>query len=61
LRLFVACSNAYASAMRRGSLHAEAVKLTPNGAGRGSKPAGNACPPLPPVTGTKPYGTVTVG
>jgi hypothetical protein len=28
-RFFVACSNAYAIAMRRGSLHARPVKLTP--------------------------------
>src|SRR5262249_36007952 len=58
---FVACSNANASAISFGSLHAVPVKLTLNGVGLGSKPAGNAVGPLPAGTGTKPYGTVTVG
>ena len=40
-RLFVACSNAYASAISFGSLHAVPVKLTLNGAGFALKPAGN--------------------
>ena len=39
-RFFVACSNAYASAINLGSLQAVPVKLTLNGAGLGSKPAG---------------------
>ena len=61
MRFFVACSNAYASSISFGSLHAVPVKLTLNGAGFGSKPAGNALAPVPAGTGTKPYGTVTVG
>ncbi len=56
-----ACSKEYASSMSFGSLHAPAVKLTPNGAGAGSKPSGNACAPVPRETGTKVYGTVMVG
>ena len=40
VRFFVACSNAYASAINLGSLHAVPVKLTLKGAGLGSKPAG---------------------
>ena len=40
VRFFVACSNAYASAINLGSLHAVPVKLTLNGADLGSKPAG---------------------
>ena len=40
IRFFVACSKAYASAINLGSLHAVPVKLTLNGAGLGSKPAG---------------------
>jgi hypothetical protein len=39
-RRFVACSNAYASSISFGSLHAMPVKLTPNGAGFALKPAG---------------------
>src|SRR5215468_6785534 len=60
-RFFVACSNAYASSINFGSLHAVPVKLTLNGAGRGSKPSGKAVGPVPIDTGTKPQGTVTVG
>jgi hypothetical protein len=33
MRRFVACSNAYASSIRRGSAQAVPVKPTPNGAG----------------------------
>ena len=55
---FVACSNAYAISMRRGSLHAPPVKLMPSGAGFASNPAGNGgCGAF----GTKPNGTITVG
>ena len=61
LRRFVACSNAYASAMSFGSLHAVPVKLTLYGCGFGSKPAGNAVGPSPAGTGTNVHGTVTVG
>ena len=57
-RRLVACSNAYASAINRGSLHARPVKLTPNGAGRASKPAGNAGAG---ALGTIANGTITVG
>ena len=45
MRFFVACSNAYASSISFGSLHAVPVKLTLNGCGLGSKPAGNAVGP----------------
>lgn len=49
---FVACSNANASSMSRGSLHANPVKLTLNGAGLGSNPAGNVAAAAPgPVGG----------
>src|SRR5947207_5563474 len=61
IRFFVACSNAYASSINFGSLHAVPVKLTLYGAGFGSNPAGNAVAPVPGGTGTNPYGTVTVG
>ena len=61
MRFFVACSNANASSINFGSLHAVPVKLTLNGTGLGSNPAGNALAPVPAGTGTKPYGTVTVG
>ncbi len=57
-RRFEACSNAYASAMRRGSAHASPVKLTPNGAGFASNPAGNAAVG---ALGTTPAGTMIVG
>src|SRR5262245_9382642 len=60
-RFLVACSNAYANSISFGSLHAVPVKLTLNGAGRGSKPSGKAVGPVPTGTGTNPYGTVTVG
>src|SRR5438128_3504047 len=55
---FVACSNAYASSINRGSLHASPVKLTPNGEGCASNPAGNAGVG---ALGTRPNGTITVG
>ena len=57
IRFFVACSNAYANAINLGSLHAVPVKLTLKGTGFGSNPVGNPAA----FTGTKPYGTVTVG
>src|SRR5690606_7237080 len=60
-RFLVACSKAYASSTSFGSLHAEAVKVTPNGAGLGSKPAGKACAPVPCGTGRSAYGTVIDG
>jgi hypothetical protein len=41
-RFFVACSNAYASPISFGSLHAVPVNVTLNGDGFGSNPAGNA-------------------
>src|SRR4030095_9842797 len=41
-RFLVACSNAYASSISFGSLHAIPVKLTPNGAGLALNPPGNA-------------------
>ena len=61
MRFFVACSNANASATSFGSLHAVPVKLTLNGSGFGSNPAGNAFAPVPGGTGTNAHGTVTVG
>src|SRR5215475_4394859 len=64
-RPFVACSNAYASPSRRGSLHAVPVKPTPYGAGLGLKPAGNGfcrcCPPPPPPLGAMAKGTTMSG
>ena len=60
-RRLVACSNAYASSISFGSLHAVPVKLTLNGVGLGSKPAGNAAGPSPGGTGMNAHGTVTVG
>ena len=57
-RFFVACSNAYASSISRGSLHAMPVKLTPNGAGFASKPSGNGGVG---AFGTSANGTMTVG
>ena len=44
-RFFVACSNAYASPISFGSLHAVPVNVTLNGDGFGSNPAGNALGP----------------
>ena len=60
-RRLVACSNANASWMSFGSLHAGPVKLTPYGAGFGTNPAGNAFVPVPGGTGSNAYGTVIVG
>ena len=60
-RRLVACSNAYASSISFGSLHAGPVKLTLNGCGFGSKPGGNAFAPSPGGTGMNAHGTVTVG
>ena len=51
-------SNAYASSISRGSLHARPVKLTPNGAGFALNPAGNGGVG---AFGTIPNGTMTVG
>src|SRR6185295_1827813 len=47
IRFFVACSKAKARAISLGSLHAVPVNVTLNGAGFGSKPAGNANAPVP--------------
>jgi hypothetical protein len=58
MRRFVACSKAYASSSRRGSLHAMPVKLTPKGARLASKVPGNAGVGL---FATSPNGTITVG
>ena len=60
-RRFVACSKAYASSIRRGSLQAIPVKLTPNGDGFGLKPAGNGVAEGGGALGTVPNGTITVG
>src|SRR6266550_760468 len=57
-RRFVACSKPYASSIRRGSLHAVPVKLTPNGAGFASNPSGKGGFGS---FGTMPNGTMTVG
>ena len=57
-RFFVACSNAYASSISFGSLHAMPVKLTPYGVGFALKPAGNAGVG---AFGTNANGTMTVG
>src|SRR5438876_1818937 len=57
-RRFVACSNAYASSRRRGSLQAMPAKLTPKGAGLAAKPSGNAGVG---AFRTIPNGTITVG
>jgi hypothetical protein len=57
-RFLVACSKAYPISIKRGSLQASAVKLTPNGEGRGSKPPGNAGVG---AFGTVPNATITVG
>ena len=58
IRFFVACSKAKAISIRRGSLHAVPVKLTPNGAGRAAKPSGNG---TDGAFGIMPNGTITVG
>src|SRR5207244_13589329 len=52
-RFFVACSNAYASSISRGSLHAVPVKPTPKGPGCAVKPSGNA--------GVGAFGTIANG
>src|SRR5580704_18985634 len=57
LRL-VACSNAYANSISRGSLHAVPVNPTPNGAGLALNPLGNAGVG---VFGTIPNGTTMIG
>ena len=57
-RLLLACSKAYASAISRGSAQALAVKVTPNGAGFASKPAGKTGVG---ALGTMPNGTATIG
>ncbi len=54
----MACSKASDSSIRRGSLHAMPVKLTPHGAGLASKVSGNGGVGL---FGTSPNGTITVG
>ncbi len=54
----VACSKAYASRRSVGSLHAPPAKLTPNGTGFASNPAGNG---FSGAFGTSPNGTMTVG
>jgi len=60
-RRFVACSNAYASSISRGSLQANPVKATPNGAGFAAKVSGNGGAGASGAFGTKPNGTMTVG
>src|SRR5579884_2593254 len=60
-RLCVACSNAYASSISLGSAHAIPVNVTLYGAGRGSKPDGNAFAPVGIGTASNAYGTVTLG
>jgi hypothetical protein len=57
LRL-LACSNAYASAIRRGSLHAVPVNPTPNGIGLALNPSGNGGVG---ALGTIPNGTTMIG
>jgi hypothetical protein len=57
-RCFAACSNAYASSMSFGSLHAIPLKLTPNGPGFASNPGGNGGVG---AFATKANGTITVG
>jgi hypothetical protein len=57
-RRFVACSNANASSIRRGSLQALPVKLTPKGAGLALKSSGNGGVG---AFGIKANGTMTVG
>lgn len=58
IRLFVACSNAYPSFSRVGSLQAIPVKLTPSGADFASNFSGKAGSG---AFGTSPKGTITVG
>ena len=58
IRRIVACSNAYATSINRGSLHAIPAKLTPYGRGFGSNPSGIDGPP---VDSRRPNGTITVG
>src|SRR5688572_26185890 len=73
-RRLVACSNAYASSISRGSLHAVPVKLTPYGAGcsvnpggygfggGAGAPVGDGAGPGGGGAGTNsPNGTITVG
>src|SRR5262249_18722049 len=57
-RRLVAASNAYASSIRRGSLQAIPVKLTPNGAGWALNTSGMGGLT---VFGTSANGTITVG
>jgi Protein of unknown function (DUF2813)/Overcoming lysogenization defect protein-like, TOPRIM domain len=57
-RRLLACSKAYARAMRRGSAQALAVKVTPNGAGLALKPSGSGGVG---ALGTMPNGTATIG
>ena len=58
VRFLVACSKAYASSIKCGSLQAVPVKLTPKGAGMALNQSGNggfgSCR-------TMPNGTMTVG
>src|SRR5215470_13848016 len=61
MRRFVACSNAYASSISRGSLQANPVKPTPNGAGFAAKVSGNGGAGASGAFGTRPNGTMTVG
>src|SRR5262245_38890220 len=58
-RRLVACSNAYASSINRGSLQAIPVKPTPNGVGFAAKFSGNVG--VVGAFGTRPNGTITVG
>lgn len=58
MRRFVACSNAYASRSRVGSLQAIPVNDTPKGCAFASKPSGNG---TTGAFGTSPNGTITVG
>src|SRR5438477_402703 len=60
-RRLVACSNAYASSIRRGSLQAIPVKPTPKGVGFAAKPSGNGWAGAVGEFGTSPNGTITVG
>src|SRR5262249_57246384 len=61
MRRFVACSNAYASSISRGSLQAKPVKLTPNGAGFAPKVSGNGGGGGSGAVGGKPDGPETGG
>lgn len=58
MRRRLACSKAYAISINLGSLHAPPAKLTPNGAGRASKPSGKGGDG---TLRTIPNGTITVG